>query len=83
LASHCNEGDCMTEDEFTDASDHILGVPDLKLRRHLYRQSEKYILYKDGISGGVPIHRLSRILFFAISLSLQALSTTQTNCDDH
>ena len=61
LASHCN-GDFMTEEEFTEASDQILGVPDLKLRRHLYRQSEKYILYKDGISGGVPIRRLSHIL---------------------
>ena len=53
----------MTEDEFVEASDTILQVPNDKLRRRLYRESLIYVMNKDGIQGGIPVLRLARILY--------------------
>ena len=56
------EPEIMTEEEFVEASDTILQVPNDKLRRRLYRESLVFVSNKDGVQGGIPVLRLARIL---------------------
>lgn len=56
------DADIFTEQEFLDATDSILDVPDEKLRSRLFEEARVYVKQKEGIQDGVPVARLARIL---------------------
>lgn len=56
------ELNCMTEAEFVESSDTVLGVVNDKLRKRLFSEANAYVQLKDGMTNGVPILRLARIL---------------------
>ena len=56
------EPSLMTESEYVDSSDAVLGVVNDTLRKKLYRESQVFVEVKDRLSGGVPVLRLARIL---------------------
>ena len=68
LLSQQGKANKLMELEFVEASDTVLPVTNDKLRRSLYREAEAYLRDKDGVSEGVPIQRLARILAAAQSL---------------
>lgn len=62
LSNPGKESSLMTETEYIDSSDAILGVVNDTLRKKLYRESQVYVEVKDKMTGGVPVLRLARIL---------------------
>jgi len=62
LSTPGQELSAMTEAEYVEASDHILGVVNDKLRKRLYSEGLAYVTSKDGATEGVPVVRLARIL---------------------
>ena len=57
------EASLMTESEYIDSSDAVLGVVNDTLRKKLYRETQVYVEVKDRMTDGVPVLRLARILY--------------------